>query len=382
MNMRDLLALWLFVIAALLANFPSAAESSGSSSCIPLHDFMGKFPEAVQDGECYLLRLDGCRIVAVGAPYSPDRIKMIFVNSNKKTTAQKVAQRLVKEFSGRSKIVPFEGSDPGVAIIFTSGSQRSTRMLPYSTSIILYPDRKRSVRFTGWQGKLLQMQVDYEPIDDLRKKHRGVIEILRDVTTSSLEHVEFRTAKGRIEKEDMLDFLDVSLSISSSDLPEFTPRERRELRSKFPGQDIVVYNTNLNFCITNRGRSYHVGTIDGVSSYLSSKRSLAKFNFPEQDMAWPGQPNTRQNSATADNRTTKKGDQNMDTPAIASAKSPAPAATIKDTPNSTDDNKKPAEQKSSATAAADEGKQKNEPEPFPTNMQREIIQYVQMLQSL
>lgn len=304
MNMRGLIVLLLLVAVAVLTNYASAAEDRESSSSIRLYDFKEKFPEAAKDGECYLLKLNDCHIVAVSSPYASGQIELIFVNAKKKSAAQKVAQELAAALSSKCRVMPFEGREPWAAIICPTENKNRR----YSTSLILYPDGGRSVRFVGWQGKLLRVQVDYSVSNYARKKRRGVIEMLLDVTSSSLSHVEFRIVQGRLDEEDMVDFLDSRFPNSSSYLPMFSSREEREVRSKFPGCDLVVYSMSSDFCVANKkGKTYHVGTIDGVSAYLRSKHPIAKFNFPEENMDWPSKRIAQDETSTDSEHSTAMG---------------------------------------------------------------------------
>lgn len=296
MNMRGLIVLLLLVAVAVLTNYASAAEDRESSSSIRLYDFKEKFPEAVRDGECYLLKLNDCHIVAVSSPYASGQIELIFVNAKKKSAAQEVAKELAKELSSKCRVVPFKGSAPWVAIICPTENKNRR----YATSLILYPDGGRSVRFVGWQGKLLRVQVNYS--------RRSVIEMLLDVTSSSLSHVEFRIVHGNLDEEDMVDFLDSRFPNSSSYLPMFSSREEREVRSKFLGWDLVVYSMSSDFCVANKkGKTYHVGTIDGVSAYLRSKHPTAKFNFPEENMDWPSKRIAQDETSTDSEHSTAMG---------------------------------------------------------------------------
>ncbi len=376
MNMRSLIVLLLFIAVALLTNHFASAEDRESSSDVSVYDFKEKFPDAVEDGECYLLKLEGCRVVAVSTPYASGRIELIFVNAKKKSAAQKVAKELAKELSSKCRVVPFEGSDPWVAIICPTENY-SRR---YSTSLILYPDGGRNVRFVGWQGKLLRVQMDYSTSDYVRKKRRGVIEILLDVTSSSLSHVECRITKGRLDEEDIADFLDNRLLNSSSYLPEFSSREKSELRSKFPGCDLIAYSTSADFCIANKkGKTYHVGTIDGVSAYLCSKHPIAKFNFPEENMDWPGKRIAQNETSTDSDHDTAMGSTSERT---SSQDNGAEATALgKTTPSPAGDNTA-MEAAATATMESIYNSLGEVSKDTRLNVDSEIARYIQMLQSL
>ena len=388
MNMRSLTVLLLFIAVALLTNHFASAEDRESSSDVSVYDFREKFPDAVEDGECYLLKLDGCRVVAVSTPYASGRIELMFVNAKKKSDAQKVAKELAKELSSKCRVVPFEGSAPWVAIICPTENY-SRR---YSTSLILYPDGGRNVRFVGWQGKLLRVQMDYSNyststhserdafVPSYRKKGRGVIEILLDVTSSSLSHVECRIAKGRLDGEHIADFLDNRLLNSSSYLPEFSSREKSELRSKFPGCDLIAYSTSADFCIANKkGKTYHVGTIDGVSAYLCSKHPIAKFNFPEENMDWPGKRIAQNETSTDSDHDTAMGSTSERT---SSHDNGAEATALgKTTPSPAGDNTA-MEAAATATMESIYNSLGEVSKDTRLNVDSEIARYIQMLQSL
>ncbi len=380
MNMRGLLVLLLFIATAALAGHFAAAKDREESSDILLSDFKEKFPEAVEDGESYLLKLDGCRIVAVSTPYSSGRIEMIFVNASKKAAAQKVAQHLAEELSSKCRVVPFEGGDPWAAIICPA-TNYSRRHAP---SLILYPDKGRSVRFVGWQGKLLRAQMDYSSTDYMRKKCRGVIEILLDVTTSSLDHVEFRIARGRLENVDVIDFLDSRFYNSSSYLPEFSSREKSELKTKFPGCELIVYSTSSNFCIANKkGKTYHAGSIQGVSSYLRSRHPIAKFDFPKENMDWPDAriaQNKTTDSGTAMGSESKESSSQETSSAVASAQ---PAPSTSDSGETTAMGAVATTVNGSASTGGTGNATTNATDPSESrlNVDIEVAQYVKMLQS-
>ena len=227
--------------------------------------------------------MDGCRIVAVSTPYSSGRIELIFVNAPKKAAAVKFASKLAAQLSTKCQVTPFEGSEPWVAIICPlTGLSRQ-----FSPSLFLYPGKGKDVRFIGWQGKLLRVQMEYKSTNYLRKKHRGIAEMLVDLTTTNIDHVEFRLSKGHLENEDMKDFICSRIMNSSHYLPEFIGRQKSELRTKFPGYELISYSVSSDFCIANKGKVFHAGSIEAVADYISSKHSIARFSFPEEESAWP-----------------------------------------------------------------------------------------------
>lgn len=386
--MRKLSLLWLVVAAALFIGSPATAQGSRPISGVSVQDFTEKFPEAVKDKACYLLKLDNCRVIAVSVPrsyssrasgYTSARIELIFVNGKTKDKVQEVAKRLANELSPRCKVVPFEQNKPWAAIICPNWD-RSRSNLP---SVILYRNNGDNVRFMGWQGKLLRAQMEYQlPSDQYnhespsstRKKNGKVVEILLDVTSSSLDHVEFRVVKGHIDYDDMIDFIRSFFPRSSSYLPNFSPYEENQVKDKFPRHNLVVYSTSSDFCIANKSRVYHAGTIDGVSSYLRSRHPVVKFDFPDENTAWPVQSTSQPSPAIADAQSTKGPSQSMGSSTPASI--PLPSKPPFPSPPPTPPIPLPA------LTAGNANEQDNARQSGPKTIQEEIAQYVQMLQTL
>lgn len=284
MNARRLSSMLLFIVAYLVM-LPLCAEGRESPDAdFTVGEFTKMFPSAAKQGACYLLRLDGCRVVAVSTPYAVGRIELIFVNAPKKQTASKLAHRLAKEISPNCKVIPFEKDESWVAVIcpLKIVSRR------YPTSLFLY---RRSIHFIGWQGKLLRVQTEYSTTEygKIRsKKISGVIEMLVDLTVPNCDHVEFRLIRGRLKDGDIRDFICSSMAGSSDYLPEFfSSSEMRDLRAKFSGHELISYSLSSDFCIVSKRKTYHAGTIEAVSDYVSSKRSIAEFNFPKDETPWP-----------------------------------------------------------------------------------------------
>ncbi len=364
-----------FLLAVSAPGVPARSEVDRGFS---VANFKEMFPEAVQDGFCYLLRLDRSKIVAVGTPSSSGHIELIFVNAHKKSAAIEIAKRLTEEIPLPSVIRPFEGNEASVAIIFSSPAQNH----PDLSSILRSSSQVQNVRFIGWRGNRLRAQMEYAPSFDRRKRHRTLIEVLLDLRSSTYEHVEFHVVKGRLDPEDAADFINDRTKNRISFPTELTPRERYELISQFPSHELVLYSKHANFCMVNRRKVYHAGTIDGVSSFLRSKQSVAKFDFPRKDMRWPSQLTTQQNPATEDNLPPQKGATGGSSPAIASARPDAADQPDQDTSSSLNNSTNTDDKNRIAAVVGDPFDQGETPEPAPPNVQNEISRYVQTLQAL
>lgn len=278
---RKLISLFASLLILLIGSLGMQASAD-----ISTQDFTQLFPEAHQDGACYVLRLDGCEVVAVINSYSGSSVSLIFVTAEKKSAAMRVAQKLAKALGQDCYLSPFVGPEPSVAIMcpITGVSYRSP------LSAILYPISvaRKSVQFVSLNGHMLKARTEYRPVSTLRKKNRGTVEVTVDISRSSNVSTEFRTVKGRLEEYDIRGFISERMWGSAYSKPDFNAKEKAAFRSDYPMHDLVSYSESSDFCIVSKGKVYRAGTLKGVSNAIKSKEAIAKFDFPAEDSSWPG----------------------------------------------------------------------------------------------
>lgn len=280
---RRLVVLVLLMLGMVSGELRAEGNTDGDA-CLSLRGFLDAIPGAGeksnQDGSCYLVRWDGCRIIAVVCTYEKAHVPLIFVNADTKEGAVKVARQLVAKIPCSSSIRPFEKREPWVAILCPclSESQR------YTPNVLLYPNGGKNTRFIGWQGKLLRAQIECESTDNRGRKRDAFVEIVLDITEARCSRGEFRAVKGRLEDDEIKEIVSSRMSNVSSYMPDLSGRERRALKEKFPGSEVLAYSTVTNTCIVRKGKTFHAGAIDLVSDYISTARSVAEFEYPDEEI--------------------------------------------------------------------------------------------------
>lgn len=304
------------VIHMLLSLVALCAALSTSAYGVSIQDFTRLFPDATREGACFLLRLDDCEVMAASTAASSSasygEIALVLVSAKQKNTAVRTAKRLASELSPDCTISNFSGSEPSVAIFCPLESVSHNSPL----SALLYPisSSKPSIQFVGWKGRMLKARVEYKSSSTYRRKFKGTVEVSVDLTKPRAEYVEYRVVGGRLEEYDIKDFIGDRMWGSGFSLPDFTSKEKSELRSALGAQDILAYNTSSDFCIVSKGKVYRAGTPDGIKEVVSTRgKSLAAhLKYPEQSSSWPGER-------------PKENDQDDKKTAIA-ANTPAPPA--------------------------------------------------------
>ena len=280
--------------------------SSSETRGITVESFLELYPEADQEGNCLLLRLDDCNITAAINDY-PDahEIALIFVQHKQKQKSIETAQRLAKSIP-LSEVSPFVGGDSS-AVIFCPITSLSIKS---PLSVLLYPlsTCRKTTQFSGWQGKSVKARIDLEnmpPIGSSGKKQgKGIVEMVVNLEESSISYAEFRQLKGRQSSDTMRDFIVERMcrhASESSLTPSLSNKSKKELRTLYNNNDILAYSTSHDFCIIAKSKLYRAGTLDGVKEFArANKRNNIAFNYPEKNMPWPDAINTTANTSDAD----------------------------------------------------------------------------------
>lgn len=284
---------------------------SGSARAITADDFLTLYPDADQEGNCYLLRLDDCNVIAVLNDYPSEKeIAIIFVQHKQKQKSLATAKRIAKNIYS-SEVVPFTGTDGSAAILCKVSSISYKSPL----SVLLYPRNtySKTTQFIGLQGRSVRVRVDLDAVSgnttsSSSKKSKGAVEITVNLEESLTSCAEFRVAKGRMTADDMRDFISErmhpSVSSSSSMMPSLSVKGKKDLRSLYANNEIIAYSSSYDFCIVAKGKTYRAGTLDGVKDVVrNNKRDNVAFNFPEKNHPWPGEeePESNEPESTEDN---------------------------------------------------------------------------------
>lgn len=310
-------------------------------------EFQELYPEAEQEGNCYLLKLDDCNVVAVTNDYPAEHeIALIFVQNKQKQKSQDTAKRIAKDIPD-SEVVPFVGADSSVAI-FCPISGLST-MSPLR--VLLYPAStcRSTTQFIGWQGKCIKARIDLETLpgndDSSRKKTKGIIEMTVNLEESIISSAEFRLTKGKLSVDNMRNFICERIrgtSNASELIPKLSVQGTKDLRSIYANSDVIAYSSSYDFCIVSKSKIYRAGTLDGVKDAVrSNKRDNVAFKYPQKNHPWPHDEIDNEDSAFAttaervndvprtkdDNETTQKNNSATPTP-------PKEAVAATTTPNS------------------------------------------------
>ena len=273
-----------------------------SAQAFSTEKFLELYPDAIQEGNCYLLRLDDCNIIAVINDYSNvSDIGIIFVQHKQKQKSQATAKKLAADISN-SEIMPFVGGDGSTAIICPT----TLLSMKSPLRVLLYPSvstSKRAIQFFGWQGKSVKARIDLDALPSTssssssstssssRKKSKGIIEMTVNLEEALVTCAEFRISKGRIDADDMRDFIRArmcSTITSSSMMPSLSVKGKKELRSLYANNEIIAYSSSYDFCIVGKAKTYRAGTLDGVKDVVrNNKRDNIAFNFPTENLKWP-----------------------------------------------------------------------------------------------
>ncbi len=310
--MRRLIVLLLLLLGVVGWGGMRAEGRTDKDACLTLQKFFELMPGAEKnsnrDGACYLMRWNGCRIIAVVCTYGSEHVPLIFINADSKEDATRKAWQIAEKIPCSRRVCLFEKREPWVAIICPclSESQR------YTANVL-----RLFTRFIGWQGKLLRAQTVYRPSPDGRSKmHSATIETVLDITESKCTRGEFRSVKGRLDDDEIKNFIDSQMSGVSSYMPELSGREKKALREKFPGYEILAYSTITNTCIVRKGKAYHAGSIDAVAEYIENAHSITEFEYPKEEIE-KAVPETdeefrKDNKALAEEQSTPGGDAEKD----------------------------------------------------------------------
>lgn len=267
-------------------------------------NLLSQFPNAEHEGISYYFRLDDCNIVALENTYSSTtEIALIFVQSKQRSKTLATAQRLVKLFPAISKndIVPFAG-DPGSVVIFCPVGPVYTKG---PLRILLTPSGvcKTTTQFVGWQGKCIKARVDLEKLSSFysssssysssRKKMKGIVEMIVDLSESRVTTAEFNIVKGRIDLTDMQDFITTrmnSFTSTSFSTSSLSAKAKKDLKKLYSNYDIVSYSSSYDFCIATKSKQFYAGTLEDVKKIVAgTKKSDLAFNFENKVLNWPGE---------------------------------------------------------------------------------------------
>lgn len=252
--------------------------------------FISLYPNAEQEGACYVLRLDDCNVIAVENDYaSPHEISLIFVQGKQQAKSLLTAKKIAQDIPDNT-ISPFIGSEPSVAI-FCPTSDMSTKS-PLNVLLSPTSTASKTTKFTGWQGKNVKAQVDLSTLTTSsgKKTKAGVVEMMVNLEEATVTCAEFRIIKGKTSSSDMRDFINERMNSYSSaaSLPSLSAKSKKDLRALYANHEILAYSSSYDFCIANKGKIYRAGTLEGVKEAVrNNKRDNIAFKFPSNNHPWP-----------------------------------------------------------------------------------------------
>lgn len=299
MPLRTFIASLFFILYGLLVgvcgSFLHAAEK-----VIPYKEFTTMFPHGVENGSCYLFRIDGCSVIVPHSTNSSDPVSVFFVTTPKKPLAEKTAQRLAELFPGHSKIIPFAGKEAGYAVPLTVN--RTSRSFASGVLAQFISNYRDSLQFIGWRGTHLRFRIEHtHDASGNNRKHKGTIEIDMDLVAHRVEYMEFRLVKGNLNDEEMAELIMKNIKGSPHYYSLLSDRSSSDYRAFFNSNcDPIVFSSE--FCIVRKGRAYHTGRYSIVRKLLNDRERLAHFNLPDRESAWPKVEETKGDSSVATNQ--------------------------------------------------------------------------------
>lgn len=266
--------------------------SSWGAQALTTQEFLRLYPNATQEGNCYLTRLDDCNVTAVinDAP-AEHEIALIFVQNKQKQKSMEVANRIAQilrdsepeDFGQQSEVggydvASFSGTGTS-AVIFCPISVLPARS-PLSVLLSPLETSRETTQFLNWQGRSIRARVS-------QKGGKSVIEMTVNLEESGISSAEFRVVKGKMSEKEMQKFIFSRMGISAV-TTNLSTKARKDLRELYANHDIVSYSSSDNFCIVSKMKSYRFGTPDGVKEATRNLRRTADaFPYPKQNHAWP-----------------------------------------------------------------------------------------------
>ena len=258
------------------------------------------FPHGVENGSCYLFRIDDCSVIVPHSPNPSDPISIFFITAPKKILAEETAQRLADLFSARSKLIPFAGKEVSYAVPLKV-DQTSYNFVDsiLSQFVSNYGD---SLQFTSWRGTHLRFRIEHtHDSSGNNRKHKGIVDIDLDLTLPRMEHIEFRLVKGNLTDGEMAELIMKNIKGSPHYCSLLSDRSSSHYKAFFSSNcNPIVFSSA--FCIVRKGKVYHTGRISVVKKLLTDREHLANFNLPDRESVWPRVEETEENSSVATNQ--------------------------------------------------------------------------------
>lgn len=299
MPLRPFIAsLFLILYGLLVGGYGSSLHAA--EKVLSYKELTTTFPHGVENGSCYLFRIDGCSVIVPHSPNLSDSVSVFFVTTPKKPLAEKTAQRLAELFSGHSKIIPFAGKEAGYAVPLTAN--RTSRSFAAGVLAQFISNYRDSLQFIGWRGTHLRFRIEHtHDSSGNNRKHKGTIEIDMELTTSRVEYMEFRLVKGNLNDEEMAEFVMKNVKGSPHYHSLLSDRSSADYKNLFNSScDPIVISAD--FCIVRKGRVYHSGRYSVVRKLLNERERLAHFNLPDRESVWPQIEKLASDSSVATNR--------------------------------------------------------------------------------
>ncbi len=261
-------------------------------------NFKQLLPDARQEGNCFLVRIEGCDVIAAMSLYGTEHLEMVFVHGKSKKEAADVAEKIKDEIAPAAWVRPFEDKEPWVAII----PQNSTNYFRSGTRLINLMIKRETkefpLQFIGWEGKLLRVRTAisytssyFSTSYSSGRKSSGVVEMLIDLTQQKPQYIDFNVVEGKPSAREIALFIARTMMGAYSSTQNMSKKELAKLRKDYPGATVISLSENSDLCIIQRKKIYRAGPPKNVQESLKKRNplELASFQFPAKDAVFPPQ---------------------------------------------------------------------------------------------
>lgn len=255
-------AFFLLVTLLLLVGMGGSFAAGSSLSAERIRSL---YPSTVQDGDCYLFRVDNCKVIAVGDKYH--YIRYLFVLGGEYTENKTAAETLVKELSLEHDcaVEDFKDGAPSVAIRVLRSSYRDGSEPSGPIDLLDRCYSLGDVNYVGWSGRLLRLK---------RRVKNKELEILIDLS-GGINCPAFRVAKGDFSRNDMVKQIGSILGFDTDTKPT------TGLRRMFANTATLACDLNERNCVVYKRKMYYGGNIADVKQAVKiNLEKLPDFKYP------------------------------------------------------------------------------------------------------